>query len=166
METFIEFAYTGEIKLNEKNVQTLLEDADYIGLVDVKNECEKFLESCINCHNIFEIDCLADKLSCTSLKESCYQFIRKNFQAMTKTDEYLNIDFIILKNILTNNRFRIDYQEKIFEAVMRWIIFDISQRRGYLKDLLQLVKLAHLNTDYLVNFFFKGEMVAVTNQNT
>lgn len=158
MEALISFTYTGQITLAEANVQSLAKDADYMGVVDIKDKCIEFLASRIYPSNVFQIHELAVSLSCASLKERCYQFMRNCFKNISHTEEYLNLDFIFLKDIMSNNKLRDHSQEKAYNAVMKWIIHDLCQRRAHLEDLLKLIRLSDLTADHLVKLFFKEEM--------
>lgn len=162
METFIQFAYTGKITLTEINVHTLITDADYFDVIDIKDKCVEFLESSIHSWDVFKIYSLAEKLNCVSLKGKCDEFIGSYFQEVSESDDYCKLSFDSLKTILSRDNVRVDSQEKVFTAVIKWITYDLEDRKNYLPDLLQFVRFADFTADYLTNFFFDGEMAVIT----
>lgn len=164
MEALIDFAYTGVIIISEENVQALAKDADYLGLDDVKEECVNFLSSCIECDNFFEINRLAETLNSTSLAKICDKFMRDNFDDILQTNECLNLHFTHLRDLLSGNNLKLLSQEKVFNAVMRWMMHDINERKNLLGDLLSLVKLADLSADYIITYLRKGEMAVIVDQ--
>lgn len=164
MAAFIDFAYTGQITLTEDNVQSLIRDADYLGLNDVKDECANFLETCIHFWNVIEIHYLAELLNCTSLQKKCIEFLNNYFLEVSLTDGYLELGFNLLSHTLSSNRARIDSNKNLFDAIMRWIAHDITERKIHLQDLLKSVDFSNLSNDYLTNYFFEGSMAAVTDQ--
>lgn len=164
MEAFINFAYTGQITLTEDNAQSLIRDADYLGLNDVKDACAHFLKSHVHFWNVIEVNYLAELLNCTSLEKTCIQFINTYFQEVSQTDGYLELDFNLLEHTLARKNIHVDSQKNLFDALVRWITHDVEGRKIHLQDLLKFVKFSDLNRDYLTNYFFQEAMAIVTDR--
>ncbi|XP_016840625.1 kelch-like protein 17 [Nasonia vitripennis] len=160
VELFIKYAYTGQITLTEENAQCVMIDSDYLGLSEVKNKCAKFLEYCLDLQNVFEIYNLAELLDCTELQEKATKFIVQHFHEVSKTEQYSNVTSTFLINILSNEDMYFYSQEKVFEAVLRWIKYDVDNRKINLQDLIALIRFSSLSDEYVVHNVMEDELIS------
>lgn len=160
VELFIKYAYTGQITLREENAQRVMIDSDYLGLVEVKNECSKFLEYCLDSQNAFDIYNLAELLDCTELQEKSKKFIVQHFDEVSKTEQYSNVTLTFLMNILSSEDMYFYSQEKVFEAVLRWIKYDVDERKINLQDLIALIRFSSLRDEYVVRNVMEDELIS------
>lgn len=150
------------------NVQDLLKDADYMGLTNIKDKCLEFLHSneyCVNFRHAFEIYRLGDPRGYDRLMKRCRQLMRNYFMDISRTDEYHYLDFDLLKSMLSITYLYTE-SDQIFSGVMRWILHNVSERRGYLEDLLRLARLSDLTPGYLEQCFLEEEMAAAIKPHT
>ena len=54
------------------------------------------------------------------------------------TVNFLELDFIIIKKILSSSGLNIDSELQVFNAADSWLCHDITERRKYAKELLCL----------------------------
>jgi hypothetical protein len=88
LETLINYMYTGEVEINEDNVQFLLDTSNLLQLVSVKESCCEFLAAQLDITNCIGIRRLADLLSCVSLTKQADAYIEQYFWY---TNNYLKI---------------------------------------------------------------------------
>ena len=55
MESLINFAYTGIVKISTRTVQSLLIAASFLGVTSVLDACAEYLQSNITCDNVLGI---------------------------------------------------------------------------------------------------------------
>ena len=149
MRNIIQFAYTGSITWNEvQNMVSLIKDADFFGLDDIKEQGLKILSSCLDASNSLEAYHLSNILSISLLKKQCQQLIFQNFDIVSKSEEFIKLDFASVKDIFSHRR--IHCTEKIFEGILRWIVTDLEIRKLHVNDVLGLVDYTHFDSDKFI----------------
>lgn len=150
MEVAIEFAYTGFLCLEKvDNMLDFIRDADFLKIDDIKEEAIKIFLSHLNPLNAVEAYFLSSTYSSVLLKEESKKIILENFENVSKTNEFLKIEFDSLKEILTNNP-KIECTEKIFEGVIRWIVQSLETRRKYLMDICGIIQFGNADINMVV----------------
>lgn len=86
----IQFCYTGEIKLNSDNIQTITYAANDLGMERLKMICNQFLESATE--NLIQYAIIAEKCGLNSANELAKKFIHHSCNKIYKANEqnYLN----------------------------------------------------------------------------
>ena len=128
------------------NLISLIKDADFLGLEDVKDEGIKILISNLDSQNALDAYHLSKICNNILLKHKTQILILQNFDIVSETDEFLNLDVTSLKDILFTCP-RIHCTEKIFQGILRWITAGLEDRKSYLHDLFRLVYFAFIKPD-------------------
>ena len=158
MNTLIDFAYTGEIVLTRKTVESLIKDADYLMFSELKRECAKFLESTLHCTNAYKIYCIAEELSCISLKKQSYKFMREHIQDIIQTEQFLGLNHSCLTDIVIDNNLLSPTSQ--FQALMRWTISGFKERKNHLSEILCCSNFFKLTLEYFMDYILKLDVIA------
>lgn len=142
LNILLEFIYTGRCEITQTNVQELLAAADMLQLHEVVDGCCEFLCRELHASNALGILRFAEAHNCEALAKSALNFVHANFPAITQEDEYLETPQTLLSQLLTSELLRVDSESQVFQAALRWIKHDVTQRRCYVFDILSLVRLA------------------------
>ena len=86
--------------------------------------------------NIFKLSKLCD--DSVSTIERCFPMI-------VEYNNFLELDFLSIRKILSNNGLNIDSELQVFNAVVSWLCYDITERRKYAIGLLPKVRLSLLS---------------------
>lgn len=144
LKELVEFSYDGSIALNEKNVQDLLEAAVEYQFPDIVQLCCEFMydqlavDNCIGFY-LFAKHFMLDRLSAQALEMIC-----KEFEQVSLGDEFKQMPFEPLKNILNMDALNIVTEVNVFNAVKLWALFD-ENRKGQLSELLKYVRFTQLD---------------------
>lgn len=65
-------------------------------------------------------------------------------------DEFFNLQHDQVAALVKSDRLTVQSEEKVYESVIGWIQFDDAERRKYLPELLEHVRLPLVAQDYLV----------------
>lgn len=150
LRNLIEFIYTGKILVDNHNVMSLLSGADILRLEDVKKFCFDFLESVISSESCFYILAAANLYDRDSLKVKVYKHITDNFDEISQSIEFKNLSKHDLVACVTNlSRDRIQ-EMLLYEAIITWTKHDEENRKKDFPELLQLLKLDSLPSEYLL----------------
>ncbi|KAL7645652.1 UNVERIFIED_CONTAM: hypothetical protein RMT77_004038 [Armadillidium vulgare] len=151
LEALINFAYSGKIKIDSENVQSLLVGSSFLQLTEVREACGDFLKRRLHPHNVLGVRGFADTLSCWSLVEACNRYLNKHFVEVSHSDEFLNLPFSEIRDIICRDELNVQSEENVFEAVMTWVKKDLEVRSFHLPELLAKVRMPLLTPQYLTD---------------
>ena len=136
MDLLIEFCYSSCIVVEESNVQTLLPAACLLQLVEIQDICCEFLKRQLDPTNCLGIRAFADTHSCRELLKIADKFTQNNFQDVMESEEFLLLPFDQLIDIISSDELNVRSEEQVFNAVMSWLKYNVSDRRQYLSKVL------------------------------
>ncbi|CAI5439262.1 unnamed protein product [Caenorhabditis angaria] len=151
LDQLVEFCYSGQIEINDSNVQELLPAACLIQINEVQNACCEYLKKQLDPSNCLGIRAFADTHSCRELMTSADEFTLKNFSSVVGKEEYLQLPIEILKDIIESDRLNATSEEIVYNAVIQWVRHDIPQRKRFLSMLLSHVRLPLCSPKFLVS---------------
>ncbi|XP_047134904.1 kelch-like protein 20 [Hydra vulgaris] len=151
MELLIDFAYTGNIKIDEANVQIVLPAACLLQITEIQEACCEFLKKQLDPTNCIGIKLFADTHSCRDLFHIAHMYTLRNFQDVILNEEFLLLNVEQVCDIIQSDELNVISEEDVFRAVLKWVHFDLIDRRSKLKDVLQHVRLPILNAKFLVS---------------
>ncbi|XP_055703551.1 kelch-like protein diablo [Phlebotomus papatasi] len=150
MELLIDFCYTSHIVVEESNVQTLLPAACLLQLAEIQDICCEFLKRQLDPTNCLGIRAFADTHSCRELLRIADKFTQHNFQEVMESEEFLLLPVGQLVDIICSDELNVRSEEQVFNAVMAWLKYNVSDRRQHLAQVLQHVRLPLLSPKFLV----------------
>ena len=86
-------------------------------------------------------------------------YILDRFESVIDSDEYRTMSARHLESILASPNLNVDSEKTVFEAVMKWINFDVLARKEHLAKMLGNVKLPLLHASYLMDAVTKNDLI-------
>lgn len=163
LEALINFAYSGKITLDKNNVQIIMMGASFLQLNKVRDACANFLLRRLHPQNALGIRQFADTMSYPTLVQRADKYIEQCFPEVSQHEEFMNLSIDDIKNILSRNELRVETEEQVFEACMRWVKSNES-RHQHLPELLALVRLPLLSPMYLTDRVATEELIRSSHQ--
>ena len=152
LETLVEFAYTSNLKLTDKNVHTIVEAADVLQLVGVKGACFKFFKQQMNKSNCIQTWLFAEEQNCTELVEASLRYIESNFVDISKGREFLDLEqHDVVVKIVRWEDLAITAEELVYEAVLAWIRYRPEHRKKHALELFRCVRFPSIPKEYLMH---------------
>ncbi|XP_055335279.1 kelch-like protein diablo isoform X2 [Paramacrobiotus metropolitanus] len=155
VETIINFAYSGRLKIDVDNVQSLLQAASLLQVPGILEKCCKFLENQIDPANCLEISTFADRYFCNELALSALKYARLNFAAVVEREEFLEVSCTQLLSLLHSDYLYVENEYQVYKAVRSWIDADLISRTEYLPNLMRCVQFYQLPEDVFKNMVSK-----------
>lgn len=146
----IDFAYTGSIRIDETNVQTVLPAACLIQLSEIQEACCEFLKKQLDPTNCLGIRAFADTHACSDLLRVANVFSHHNFQDVMEGEEFLHLPMAQLIEILSSDELNVISEEQVYNACMRWVRCNLADRKDRLHEVLQHVRLPLVSARFLV----------------
>ena len=148
-ENVLSFAYSGEDCVTIDNAEDLLRASVLLQIHCLQERCESFLLDQTTAENCIGIWRLAQNLNCQQLKETSWQFILKEFEVISKLDEFLGLEKEELISIISSDSLSLSNEENVCDAVFCWLDRD-EGRSEYLPDIFKHLRLQQVSLTYLL----------------
>jgi hypothetical protein len=158
-ETFsdsLKFIYTGEISVNQKNVDHVIVCADTFGITSLKLVCFEFRIKSIDKDSViptimkgkrkeFEYDA-------TELIDLCFKYLEENTHKVIKSKTFVELDSEGVILLCKSNELVIG-EADLFDGVLTWGKSESKKNSStlelVLKDILPLIRFPMMDVDYL-----------------
>ena len=151
MKHVLRYIYTGEILLQSENVELVLQAANLMLIKSLKDACCKYLINALNVGNCLGMQRFAEAYACTELHETITKFVHENFGYVTHNDEFLHLSEYQLNSLLSSDELSVLNEEKVYEALVRWVKHDYRSRKRYFPDLIEHIRFPMISPDYLID---------------
>lgn len=151
LQLLIEYVYTALVHVTEDNVQVLLTAANLLQLTDVRDACCDYLQTQLDPTNCLGIRDFADMHGCLELLNYADTYIEQHFSEVVQFDEFLNLTQPQVASLIRSDRLLVSGEEKVYEAVIAWVLYDADGRQSQLAQLMEHVRLPLLAQEYLVS---------------
>jgi len=160
IRNLIEFMYTGSIVIDNENVFDVLSVADFLQLDEVKKFCFEFLGSCLAADNCLAILSATKLYYDEALSKKIHQIMGDSLEDITQSDDFKFLEKDDLMYCLsTINRNKIS-EASFFHVIVTWTkATNDETRKKCFPDLLRLIKLEDLSTDFLENFVLVEDLI-------
>lgn len=141
LELLINYAYTSEILISRANVQSLLSAANLLEVLPVRDACCHFMERNMDESNCIGIHCFAETHACSSLQQKAKLFTLQHFESVSYHEEFLGLCKTKLIEFISDDDLWVENEEKVFEAVLRWLEHNRQEQEPDFHEVLQHVRL-------------------------
>jgi hypothetical protein len=118
--SLLHYIYSGQIELDENNVQELLIASDMFQLDEVVKFCCHYLSISLNEKNVLDVWKIANELECLSLKDDAEHYILTHFRSLIKLDTIKLFSQDLLNKIISNDDLIVDNEQQVLEAILMW----------------------------------------------
>ncbi|XP_005451247.1 kelch-like protein 30 [Oreochromis niloticus] len=159
LSCLLDFAYTGKLTINQKNVEGLICTSSKLQFQTVRAVCSRYLQ-----HQIDETNCLGilefgDIHGCPEVVAKAWAFLLENFEAVQQGEEFLLLGKDRLISCLSDERLQIRSECARVEAILKWVRHHRESRLCHLPELLTLSRLSLLSLDYLADTLLKDSLL-------
>ncbi|XP_041856783.1 kelch-like protein 23 [Melanotaenia boesemani] len=140
----VDYVYTAQVSITENNVQSLLEAADLLQFITVKQACEEFLIRHLDADNCLGMHAFAEMHVCPRLEREARRVMLSRFTELIEQEEFLEVDHEKVRSVLSAQSHTVQRDEVLIDAVVRWVTHDLDNRVHHVSDLLHSI---HLDLD-------------------
>ena len=162
IEELLNFVYTGEIEMTDRNVGEMLALADFYDIANLKEFCAEFLLRRLKPSNCLSTQMLADRYHHEPLFQTATDFISSHLNSIWHEEEFKSLDIAEVKKLFSSERLTIKHKKerkKLFEGVKAWVKHDLKNRESYVAELLQCVRLSAMSNEFLLDLINHDELV-------
>uniref|UniRef100_UPI0037E89D77 kelch-like protein 23 n=1 Tax=Semicossyphus pulcher TaxID=241346 RepID=UPI0037E89D77 len=140
----VNYVYTAQVCITESNVQSLLEAADLLQFLSVKQACEEFLIRLLDVGNCLGMHAFAQLHLCPSLEREARRVMLSRFTELILQEEFFELDHERVRSVLAAQNLTVQRDEVLIEAVSKWVSYNLDNRVHNAADLLRCI---HLELD-------------------
>ena len=163
LQYLIEFAYTSKLVVTCAHALDIFEAADMFQFPRAKSFCEEFLTEQITSQNCLNFMLYADAYSCERLYEKAKLCAAKFFKLLCMMQSFLELPSIHVHALLKEDNIEMEYEERVYEAMRRWVEFEPTNRRTLLPDLFKCIRLNFVSRWYLIEVISKDPFLLSSN---
>ncbi|KAL5473107.1 hypothetical protein EMCRGX_G027553, partial [Ephydatia muelleri] len=145
----IDFCYSGKIMINTTNVLNLLPAACLFQLAGVQDACCSFLTAQLHPSNCLGFRKFADVHHCASLWKKCNVFMQQRFPEVALHEEFLELTFEELSEVIGDDHLNVRGEEQVFEAAVAWVKHRLDERKVNLASLMGHIRMPLMSAAYL-----------------
>ncbi|XP_014481560.1 PREDICTED: kelch-like ECH-associated protein 1 isoform X1 [Dinoponera quadriceps] len=149
MARLMYFMYTGEIRVTEITVCSLLSAATMFQVTNVIDACCVFLERQLDPTNAIGIANFAEQHSCQDLYHKANQFIVQHFNQICQEEEFLQLSAIQLVSLVRKDELNVQEEREVYNAVLKWVKYNEEARRPKMEHILHAVRCQYLTPNFL-----------------
>ena len=116
------------------------------------NKVSKTIEGRLKIKNVAFFYQIAKIFNLSKLHKAALSYIERCFTMLVETQNFLELDFNFVSNILTSSELSITSEGEVYCAAENWLIYSIKERSQFAKQLLETVRLTLVSDETLKYF--------------
>ncbi|ESO92638.1 hypothetical protein LOTGIDRAFT_233079 [Lottia gigantea] len=141
LKRIIDYAYSGRLEINQDNAQEMLSAGNLFEYPDIVEACCSFLKRQLHSSNCLGIEYFAHIHSCQKLENEAHEYALENFSIVIDSDEFLDLPLDRVIQYISNDHIDVRNEETVYHAIRRWLNYDSDERKPFLPQLLEQVRL-------------------------
>ena len=102
LRNLVDFMYHGELTVDEETAPAIMMAADLLLMARVKDTVAGFLQKIICSENCVYLSKIGDTYACEELKKSANRFIKRNFEDVCRTEDFLELGLEELEELVAS----------------------------------------------------------------
>ncbi|KAF7987411.1 hypothetical protein HCN44_003173 [Aphidius gifuensis] len=149
MAKLMYFMYTGQIRVTEVTVCSLLPAATMFQVNNVIDACCVFLERQLDPTNAIGIANFAEQHGCNNLHRKANQFIVQHFSQICQEEEFLQLSAIQVVSLVRKDELNVQEEREVYNAVLKWVKYNEEARGSKMEHMLHAVRCQYLTPKFL-----------------
>lgn len=158
VEELVDFAYTAKVNVHERNVQQLLKAASILQLSEIVGTCCNFLSGQLHSSNCLGIAAFAEAHGCTALGEAAKDYVKDHFSEVVGCEEFVHLGLEEVISLLSSDYIQVTSEEMVFDAMYRWLQYDLPSREKHAFEVLRCIRLPLLQPVFLAEHVYSKEV--------
>ena len=99
-----------------------------------------------NCIAVYQF---ASFHNCRELKMKAKEFVMDHFSEIEQHNDLMLLGFDDIAELIADDNLNVKEEETVYDAIIRWIEYDLEERSIFLPKLLQLVRLSLIGDQFI-----------------
>lgn len=149
LSAVVEYLYTSEVFITEKNVLDLLAAAYMLVLKDLQIACHDFLKVNLKPSNCLQYRNIAKLFKCNELIPKLDNYIGVHLFEIASHPEFLELPYNQLIRIISSDELS-TREENVLECVFKWVRHDLQTRRDLIYHLIKAIRFSLIPQQYML----------------
>ncbi|KPM05331.1 actin-binding protein ipp-like protein [Sarcoptes scabiei] len=154
-ETVLNYMYTGEIEIDSKNFQEIVQLSCLFQLSELIKYCKEFLIQNLSTSNCIGYLCLSDFYALNPVPFVAKRFIENNFAEIIREEEFLELPANLFKSFLRSENLSINSEYQVLASTIRWIQHKPQERLEFLKEFIDIIRMPTIPKSSIENLMKK-----------
>ncbi|XP_046992930.1 kelch-like protein 28 isoform X1 [Schistocerca americana] len=168
-QEIIHFMYTGQIKISEENIYSVISMADFLQIPALSHPCCQYLQTSLCVDNCLSVYQTAIDSGYNDLAHEALRCILRNFSSVCEQPEFLDVTIELLSDILYSDYINIDDESRLLEIFIRWIKVDLEKRAQHIPLIPKMICLDAVPMEKLISVkidsvMFKTELRSIMDK--
>ncbi|KAK6188612.1 hypothetical protein SNE40_004754 [Patella caerulea] len=141
LKRIIDYAYSGRLEITQDNAQEMLSAGNLFEYPDIVEACCGFFKRQLHFSNCLGIENFAQIHSCKKLEEEANKYALENFSRVVEFDEFLELPMERVLRYISDDHIDVRNEEMVYYAARKWMNHDPDERRQYIPQLLEQIRL-------------------------
>lgn len=150
LKDLVKYCYTGQIDINNGNVHKLMAAASMYQINSMEIELVNFYRGHLSAQNCLSIWGAARQYVKKELDRLAFDFACEHFIEVLNVNEFLELEIEFFLELLKDNELEVNSEEDVFDAIDKWIQFDVTERKKFLGPLIETLRMSKIS--YQVQF--------------
>ncbi|XP_061456300.1 calicin-like [Rhineura floridana] len=152
VEEILDYFYTGNIVISEKNVEELLKGAEYFSSQTLKSHCSDFLLASLRKKNCLYYMLLATTYEMIDVENAAYDAVRDSFNywAGPGITDFVRCPDHIFGRLLKDDNLHMQNEDQTLSALLQWVKYEISEREKLFKEYFTYLRLSAVSSKMLL----------------
>ncbi|XP_029967860.1 kelch-like protein 41a [Salarias fasciatus] len=159
MDVIVNYMYSAEIDINEKNVQDILTVANRFQIPSVFTVCVNYLQKMVSRKNCLSIYRLGLMLNCARLAMAARDYIADRFETVANDEDFLKLAPHELFAIIGADALNVEKEEVVFETLMKWVKKDKDKHGKSLQEAFDCIRFRLMPEKYFKEKVEKEEII-------
>ncbi|XP_038056903.1 kelch-like protein 8 isoform X2 [Patiria miniata] len=159
MEALVSFMYTSKVLLTVDNVQKLLRASSLLQIEMVAKACCDFMTSHLHPTNCLGVRSFAELHGQNELLRAADSFTCDRFPEVLASEEFPTITASHFYDIIASSDIRILSETQVYNAVLKWVRYDLPKREADLPKLISAVRLPLVPLGFLMEVVESEELI-------
>ena len=129
----------------------LLEGSRFLGVERMEAQCSAWLCAQVNASTCVEVWAEASRMGYEAVEACALRAVGRNFVGVTAGPHFLGLAREALLELLRSEELSVRSEQAVYEAVMGWVRHDAESRKGWLGEVLGVVRMGLLPLEYLID---------------
>ena len=160
LQAVVDFAYSGRVtRIDSDSFEEVLAAAVYLQVHPMVKSCAKIMQKICIINNVVDMLDVAERYALFDRQREYQKFIIGNFLKLIDNLQFLKFTCSQLKSFLPNDRLTVSSEYQLFQAVLRWIDHDKSQREKHAEILMQHIRFPLFSKEELASVWSINRIV-------
>ena len=149
LNDLVNYFYTGKLCVHHLNVIGIIELCHALKIDTLIDKCEVFLRRNLSTRNSLGLQAFGQHYSLSGLKEHAMRFSCWYFNSIKEEEEFFSLPQKELKQLISHDSLKAPSEEYILEAAIKWLAYDLENRKAEFEDLLKQIRFPLMSHKYL-----------------